>query len=141
MLKIKILTIGKNKEEWLDKAISEYEKRLLGRLSVQWVYAKNDIALEKLIEKESSYITLDEKGQEFSSEKFSKKLFELFTSQGSNLTFVIGGAEGLSLAIKKRALTSLSLSKLTFTHQMIRVFFLEQLYRAFEIEKGSNYHK
>jgi 23S rRNA (pseudouridine1915-N3)-methyltransferase len=109
MYKIRIITIGKIKEKWLKLAI----------------------------EREKSFICLDEKGVLLNSENFSKKVLTV----GSKISFLIGGDMGISKNIQKRALFVLSLSKLTFTHQMTRLILLEQLYRSFEIERGSPYHK
>ncbi len=137
MRKIKIFTVGKTKESWLQEALDEYTKRLKPHLSLEWHLAKNSDQLSTLLEKETHYICLDIKGAAFSSEEFS----EWFQKTGSRLSFVIGGAEGLSEAIKAKAALKISISPLTFTHQLARLILIEQLYRALEIEKGSSYHK
>jgi len=141
MLIIKIITVGRVKEKWLDEAIKEYEKRLSGRLKIIWQITKNTQELSILCSKEKKYFCFDILGKSFSSEDFHKKIFSLFTIYGNTLTFVIGGAEGLSKDIKDKAIELFSLSKLTFTHQMTRIILLEQLYRALEIEQNSQYHK
>jgi 23S rRNA (pseudouridine1915-N3)-methyltransferase len=141
MLIIKIITVGRVKEKWLNEALQEYEKRLSSILKIIWHLAKTDKELCSLIAKEKQYICLDIEGNMLSSDEFSKKLFTLFTTFGHALTFVIGGAEGLSQNIKTKAYYSFSLSKLTFTHQMTRLILLEQFYRAIEISKNSRYHK
>lgn len=140
MIHIKITTIGKIKESWLIMAIEEYEKRLKETVQITWNLLKKDSDLEKEL-KNKSYICLDLCGKAFSSDELSKYLMNLLQKEGSYLNFVIGGAEGLSSEIKKNAKGSISLSNLTFTHQITRLILIEQLYRAFEIEKGSNYHK
>lgn len=137
MLKIKIYTIGRLKEPWLTEALSEYEKRLQGRIEIKWLLAKDDAELTKLILEEATLIALDVQGELVSSEALSSKLFQL----GSRLSFVIGGSDGLPLPIKSKAKWRWSLSPLTFTHQMTRLILLEQLYRASEIERKSPYHK
>lgn len=137
MRKVKIFTVGKIKEPWLSAALEEYAKRLKPYLAIEWHLAKDSQGLSSLLEKESSYICLDINGAAYSSEAFS----DWFQKAGSRLSFVIGGAEGLSPRIKERAAQLLSLSPLTFTHQMVRLLLVEQLYRALEIEKGSGYHK
>jgi 23S rRNA (pseudouridine1915-N3)-methyltransferase len=139
--KIKIYTVGKTKEEWLQEATSEYEKRLKGRLSVEWVLAKNDLQLTQLLEKEAHFICLDPAGKQHSSEAFSDQLTQLLQRGGSRLCFVIGGAEGIPAALKAKAKALFSLSKMTFTHQITRLILIEQIYRALEIDKGSAYHK
>lgn len=136
MFKVKVFTIGKCKEEWLAVALSEYEKRLRGKLSIEWFLAKDN---EQLIEwaRQETYVALDPKGELLTSEAWSEKMLKL----GLRLNFVIGGAEGLPAQILKGAQFKWSLSPLTFTHQITRLILLEQLYRATEIERGSQYHK
>ena len=136
MFKVKVLTIGRCKEEWLEAALSEYEKRLKGKLSMEWILAKDD---RDLAEKaaEQPYIALDPKGELLTSEAWSEKMVKM----GLRLAFVIGGPEGLPSALLKNASFKWSLSPLTFTHQMARLILVEQLYRAMEIERGSSYNK
>jgi len=141
MFKIKIYTVGKHKEKWLIEALEEYTQRLQSHLQIEWILAKQTSHLSSLLEKESNFIALDPSGKEYSSEQFSDWLKQAFIKKGSRLSFVIGGAEGLDSVLKSRADWLLSLSRLTFTHQITRLILLEQLYRAFEIAKGSSYHK
>jgi 23S rRNA (pseudouridine1915-N3)-methyltransferase len=129
MYKVKILTVGKCKEEWLSLALAEYERRLSGRMSIEWKLAKEDEQLEVLAEEET-YIALDPKG---------KLIEEIELS--ARMVFVIGSAEGLTEKLKRGAQSLWSLSRLTFTHQMTRLILVEQLYRALEIARGSQYHK
>lgn len=141
MLKAKILSVGKTKEAWLIDALSEYETRLKPVLSIDWILAKSDDQLEALLVKESHFICLDPKGKLLTSEQFSSFLSKEFTAKGSRLTFAIGGDIGFSEAMKSKAGFLLSLSPMTFTHQLTRLVLVEQIYRAFEIQKGSRYHK
>ena len=142
MFNIKIITIGKIKEKWLKTALDDYEKRMKGKVSFEWILTKNDEQLiKKINENASGYICLDIKGKLLSSEEFSELIFDLFQKNKLTLTFIIGGALGLPAKIKEKSLCSLSFSPLTFTHQMTRLILTEQIYRAFEIIKGSNYHK
>jgi 23S rRNA (pseudouridine1915-N3)-methyltransferase len=141
MFKVKIITIGKTKETWLSEGILEYEKRLKPFMSLEWKIAKNDEGLLSFLDLEKRFIAFDLGGLPFSSSDFSTKLHQELEKGGSRLSFVIGGAEGLPPAIKKRAHKLWSLSPLTFTHQLARLILLEQLYRAVEIERGSAYHK
>lgn len=136
MFKVKVLTLGRCKEQWLAEALAEYEKRLKGKLSIEWAIAKDNAQLAEWAKNES-YIALDPKGELLTSEAWSEKLMKL----GLRLVFLIGGAEGLSPELLKHAQFKWSLSPLTFTHQMTRLILVEQLYRALEIERGSNYHK
>ena len=137
MIKIKIITIGKSKEAWLQEALHEYEKRLTPVCSIEWMLAKNSVQLEEFCMREGKYIGLDPQGKSMASEKFSLWL----TNFGSRLNFVIGGPDGLPPAVKAKASFLWSLSPLTFTHQLTRLILLEQLYRAHEISRGSSYHK
>jgi 23S rRNA (pseudouridine1915-N3)-methyltransferase len=137
MIKIKVLSIGKTKETWLQEALSEYEKRLTPLGSIEWILAKNDVQLEEFSKKEPKYIALDPQGKSMTSEKFAA----WFSQAGSRITFVIGGAEGLTPTLKANASLLWSLSPLTFTHQLTRLILLEQLYRAYEINRGGSYHK
>lgn len=136
MFKVKVLTIGRCKEKWLSEALAEYEKRLTGKLALEWMLAKNNEQLKQwaLLE---SFIALDPKGELLSSERWSEKMM----AGGLRLNFVIGGAEGLPKELIQAAKFVWSLSPLTFTHQITRLILVEQLYRAIEIERGSHYHK
>ena len=138
MFKVKIISQGKSKESWLNDALKEYEKRLTGKMEVEWILVDKAKDLEEKALKEPILIALDLQGKKRTSEEFSKALF---LNWGSKITFVIGGPNGLCPEIKKHAKELLCLSTLTFTHQMVRLILLEQLYRALEIEQGSSYHK
>jgi 23S rRNA (pseudouridine1915-N3)-methyltransferase len=140
MLKVKILLVGKTKESWLEEALAEYLKRLKNTVSIEWIWAKDDVHLLELARKELHSICLDPSGKTFTSEQFSSFLFQNWEKHGSRLTFVIGGPDGLPQELKNHSLL-ISLSPLTFTHQMTRLILIEQIYRAIEIYKGSNYHK
>lgn len=143
MYKLRILTVGKTKETWLDEAIGEYTKRLKPVATIEWVLAKDDAQLALFVRKETAYVCLDLHGKQMTSESFSTFLIESLLQQGSRLSFVIGGADGLPAHLKQEGacLGSISLSAMTFTHQIARLILCEQLYRAFEIAKRSKYHK
>ncbi len=141
MYRIKIFSIGKTKKSWLTSAISEYEKRLKAIMPIEWIFAKNNEQLRTFLEKESSFITLVPSAKELCSELFAKELYLHLEHCGSRVTFVIGGAEGIPQDLIEKALVSLSLSRLTFTHQIARLILIEQIYRATEIHKRSEYHK
>lgn len=137
MYKIKVLTVGRCKEAWLGSALLEYEKRLKGKASFEWLIAKNDAQLLEWAALEPFLVLLDPKGKLLTSEEWSEKMARL----GIKLTFVIGGAEGLPAGIANFPHFKWSLSPLTFTHQMVRLILIEQIYRGFEIDRGSKYHK
>lgn len=141
MFKIKIFTIGKTKESWLQEASEEYQKRIKSSIQLDWILFKNDMQLIAALEKEDQWISLDPNGKQFSSEEFSKHLFNQLEKNGSRLNLVIGGAEGIPQCIKDKSKELVSFSKMTFTHQIVRLLLLEQIYRAQEIQKGSGYHK
>jgi len=132
-LKIKIVSPGKTKEPWLQTALSEYEKRLTGAVTIEWNHQS--------FHGEGSYICLDPNGRQQTSPDFSDFLYREFERMGSRLTFVIGGPDGLPLNVLNKASHSISFSKMTFTHQHIRLLLLEQIYRAVQIHKGTRYHK
>ncbi len=140
---IKIIVVGKIKDRGLQSKITEFTK---------WVsrYAKLEIvelrdsnieqegeAILKCLGKDKTFVfTLSEEGKEFTSNEFSQKL----TGIDKKMTFIIGGPFGLSQAVKQRADCLFSLSQMTFTHEMARLFLLEQIYRAIDIAKGGKYH-
>lgn len=140
MLKIKILSVGKTKEPWLEEALAEYVKRLKPTAELEFVWAKNDAQLTSLAEQETLPICLDPNGLMMNSAEFSTFLLKKLEEGGSRTCFVIGGADGLPAMLKKgRSL--ISFSRMTFTHQITRLVLIEQIYRAFEIFKGTKYHK
>lgn len=160
MLNISVICIGKLKEKYLSDAVSEYQKRLtsLCRLNLIQLPAaflpdspkesEIEAALQaegkKILEKipQSSYvISLCIEGKTLSSEALSEKISSLKIQGISSLVFIIGGSYGLSEAVKKRSDFRLSMSPMTFPHQLARVMLLEQIYRALGIEAGSKYHK
>lgn len=140
MRKITILSVGKNKERWLEEAVQEYVKRLSSWAQIVCEWVKDDHDLLKRAEGLSYAICLDPNGKEFNSESLSVFLENIFVEQGARLVFIIGGPEGLPEVLLKRFFC-ISFSKLTFTHQIARLILLEQIYRCEQILKGSPYHK
>lgn len=157
MIKIKVIGVGKIKDNYLNQGISEYLKRLSGYCSVEIIEVKDEkivsnnsedkireIESNKILEKinDKDYvILLDLKGKELTSEQFAYKLDCLINSGVGNYCFVIGGSLGVSEKLRNKADFLISFSKLTFTHQMIRLFLLEQIYRCFKIINKETYHK
>lgn len=150
---IKIITVGSIKEKYLKDAIEEYQKRLKKYTDLEIVEIKDEgllpakQAMEKEAEKinkhinEKEYIiTLEIEGKELTSEELSKKIEDIMIIN-SNITFIIGGSYGIDKSIKDKAKYHLSFSKMTFPHQLIRVFLLEQLFRAFKIQNNETYHR
>ncbi len=158
MLHITIICLGKLKESYWREAETEYLKRLQTFAKVEIIELKEESFGEKdqpetTKEKEARkikdalakapkghVIILDETGKSFSSNKFAEKVSTLENQGVSNITFIIGGPLGLTDEIRKKANLLLSLSSFTFTHQMARVFLIEQLYRTFMITAGKKYH-
>lgn len=160
MFNIKLVVVGKLKEQFHKDACNEYLKRLsrYAKVSIFEVedekikdnssYKEDLMVLDKegkrILKqvKENDYvILLDLHGVEESSEKFAKRLDMLIGGNSSNITFVIGGSLGLSQEVITRSNFRLKLSPMTFTHQMTRIIILEQIYRAFKINGNENYHK
>lgn len=156
-MKIKIVALGKIKEKFLKDGINEFLKRLTPYATVEVVELspieiKDENLTDKILEQEAekilaciksnSYvITMEIDGTTFSSEKFAQKIEEI-GNQGFNETvFVIGSSCGLAKSVSARADFKLSLSKMTFLHQFARLLLVEQIYRAFKIQKGETYHK
>jgi 23S rRNA (pseudouridine1915-N3)-methyltransferase len=156
MLHITIISLGKLKEEYWRDAQVEYLKRLSAFAKMEIVELKEEKfddkdnpelikqkeaeKILKVIPKNSLVISLDKEGKQFSSEQLAEKLNNESALGGNNITIVIGGPLGLSNSILTRSEESWSLSELTFTHQMVRVILLEQLYRGFMIKEGRSYH-
>ena len=140
MLKVTVICVGKLKEKYLTDACSEYAKRLSGYVSLQITEVFDDDALINKIKQKDFVIALDVCGRQMTSEEFSDFIEKsMFTH--SSFAFIIGGSDGFSAKVLQRADYRLSFSKMTFPHQLMRVIFLEQLYRAFKIMKGEVYHK
>jgi len=140
MIKITLFSVGKTHEPWLEEAIQMYSTRMRPWAEFSLVWFKSLQLLERELEKHKGYVVLDSYGQAFDSLGFADWFFDTVEKGHSRLTLVIGPAEGLPEAVKKGA-SCISLSRLTFTHQIARLILLEQIFRAFEIRKGSHYHK
>lgn len=153
MQKITLLCVGSLKFSWAKEACRDYADRLSHSLKLEIVELPAGKAREPSIqrEEESERIiaalekrggmiwVLDERGKEMTSEAFAKEL-QVAKDRGEGMTFVLGGAYGLNDAVRKKANRLLRLSAMTLPHELCRVVFLEQLYRAGEIGKGSGYH-
>lgn len=155
-MQVTLLCIGKTGKKFLEEGEQEYLKRLRHYISFQLQIipdikqAKNlsqsqikqregELILEK-VSPADTLILLDEKGKEYSSVDFSNYLQEQFNRGGKHLYFVIGGPYGFSDDVYERSNGKISLSRMTFSHQMIRLFFIEQVYRAMTILKNEPYH-
>ena len=160
MLTINILCVGKIKEKFFKDAIDEYSKRLSKYCNLNIIEVPDSKVPDKLneslenqikneegnrmlgqLKKDSYLICLDLKGKEYDSVQFSEKIQKLTIDGNSNITFVIGGTLGISDEILNLSKEKICFSKMTFPHQLIRVFILEQLFRSFKIAGGETYHR
>jgi len=153
---IKLLTVGKTDDKDLQKLIAQYQKRLQHYCKFEMEVIpdlKKTKNLDETLQKQKEgililnktnpsdlLVLLDEKGKEFTSMGYSKWLQKQMNTGMKQLIFVIGGPYGFSEEVYARANQKLALSKMTFSHQMVRLFFTEQLYRAFTILKNEPYH-
>jgi 23S rRNA (pseudouridine1915-N3)-methyltransferase len=155
-MKIVLITIGKTNEKYLIEGISDYQKRVkhytnFERIEIANIKNAKNFSESELMKKEGELILkqiknsdhlvlLDDKGKDFTSQKFAQKLQQWMLSGKKRLVFVVGGAYGFSDEIYKRGNEKLSLSKMTFSHQMVRLFFVEQIYRGYTILNNEPYH-
>jgi 23S rRNA (pseudouridine1915-N3)-methyltransferase len=156
MLKAELWITGKTAFSYLDEGVAIYEKRLkhylkfsmqvfpdirnAKNMSPETLKAKECEQQLSRLEKEDFLVLLDERGKLLTSVEFAAFMEKMSLQSQKRLVFVIGGAHGFSAQMYERAQMQLSLSKMTFSHQMIRLFFAEQLYRAMTIVKGESYH-
>jgi 23S rRNA (pseudouridine1915-N3)-methyltransferase len=154
-MNIKIICLGKTKQDFIKKGVDEYVKRISRFGKLTWIIlpdvkltnsntpnlvkAQESAIIKKKLNPRDYIIALDEYGKQLDSINFAKKL-EAISISGKSITFIIGGVYGLHSDILKLADLNLSFSKLTFTHQMIRLLISEQIYRAFTILNNKTYH-
>ena len=155
-MKITLILVGKTNKEFIREGIAEYEKRIKRYLNFEILYITENknksklpidvlkkeegVNILRLVKNYNEAILLDDKGKEYSSLSFSKFIENKSINSTKNLTFVVGGAYGFSDEVYGKIKNKISLSKLTFSHQIIRILFVEQLYRALTILKGEPYH-
>jgi 23S rRNA (pseudouridine1915-N3)-methyltransferase len=159
-MKITVISVGKIKEKFYTDAINEYTKRLskfckfteeiiqderadenFSDAEIEQVKIKEGLKILAKIPKNSYGIALDVKGTQISSEDLAQKINQLGIDGTSDITFIIGGSNGLSIEVLNTANFKLSFSKMTFPHQLFKVILLEQIYRSFKINAGESYHK
>ncbi len=160
MLHIHIVHVGTIKEKYLTDACKEYEKRLSAYCTTDNILIKEEkhgnrpspAEIDAAVKREGERIlaalpskayniALCVEGKQLSSENFSERITSAATEGFSDICFIIGGSDGLSEAVKRACRMRLSVSEMTFPHQLMRVILLEQLYRAFNIAAGGKYHK
>ena len=155
-MKITLLTVGKTDKDWVRQGMEIYVSRLkhyipfsvveipelknVSSLTRDQIKVREGELILKNIRPTDDLILLDEKGKEYSSVEFAKVIQDKISYAGKDMVYVIGGAYGFSEDVYRRANSKISLSRMTFSHQMVRAIFAEQIYRAFTIMKGEPYH-
>ena len=154
-MKIKLLVVGKTSESFLASLISDYHKRInrfvnfeiieINNINIKKansleIQKKEGIKILEKVDKKDQMFILDEKGKSYNSIDFSKFIENRMVNSSKNIIFIIGGAYGFSKKIYSRSNSIISLSKMTFSHQIIRLFMVEQLYRALTIINNHPYH-
>lgn len=155
-MKIVLLSVGKTNIDFIREGIDEYLKRLkfyvkFENIELNVLKNSKNLSKNELLKKEAELIlsnisdsdfviNLDEKGRVISSSEFAKQISKYRIMSKKKIVFIIGGAYGFSEAIYSRSNDSISLSSMTFSHQMVRLFFVEQLYRSFTILNNESYH-
>lgn len=155
-MKITLLTVGKTDKDWVKQGMEIYMSRLkhyipfsvveipelknVSSLTKDQIKIREGELILKNIRPADDMILLDERGKEHTSVEFAKVIQDKISYVGKDIVYVIGGAYGFSDAVYRRADSKISLSRMTYSHQMVRAIFIEQLYRAFTIMKGEPYH-
>lgn len=155
-MKITLLTVGKTDKDWVKAGLDIYVSRLkhyipfsvveipelknVSSLTKDQIKTREGELILKNIRPTDDLILMDERGKQYTSIELSKVLQDKISYIGKDIVFVIGGAYGFSEAVYNRADSKISLSKMTFSHQMVRAIFAEQIYRAFTIMRGEPYH-
>lgn len=155
-MNIKLLVVGKTLKGFINDGVEEYVKRLKhytnfsieviadvknsASFSSQQLQKQEALLIEKHINSEDCVIILDEHGKQYKSMEFANMLQQKMNTSIKSIVFVVGGAYGFAEDIKKKYNNKISLSTMTFSHQMVRLFFVEQLYRAFTILNNEPYH-
>ncbi len=155
-MKITLLTVGKTDKDWVRQGMDIYVSRLkhyipfavveipelknVSALTKDQIKMREGELILKNIKPADDLILLDERGKEYTSVELAKVIQDKISYVGKDMVYVIGGAYGFSDAVYQRANSKISLSRMTFSHQMVRAIFVEQIYRAFTIIKGEPYH-
>ena len=155
-MKITLLTVGKTDRDWVKQGLDIYTARLkhyisfsiveipelknVSSLSKEQIKSKEGELILKNVRPTDDLVLLDERGKEHTSVEFAKLLQDKINYMGKDIVFVIGGAYGFSEDVYRRADSKMSLSRMTFSHQMVRAIFAEQIYRAFTIMRGEPDH-
>lgn len=144
---IKIICVGKLKEKYLIDLVEDYKTRLSKYHKIEIIELKDSnikdeaSLIEKNLKKEEYIISMDIKGKKYNSIEFKEKIESIFNNSINNITFIIGGSDGIDENIKKMSNELISFSDLTFPHGFFRGILLEQIYRSFKIMNNESYHK
>lgn len=152
-MKLRVLWVGKTQEEWVRRGVDEYAGRIRRYAPLEICEAKEEkggalgkgseaecARLSKLLPRNAALVILDERGEQMSSPELAAFLSKSRDSGTTELVFAVGGAYGFSNSFRAQAAKSIALSRMTFTHQMVRLFLLEQIYRGFTIINNEPYH-
>lgn len=155
-MKITLLTVGKTDKDWVRQGMDIYVSRLkhyipfsvveipelknVSAMTKDQIKVREGELILKSIKPTDDMILLDERGKEYTSTELAKVIQDKISYAGKDMVYVIGGAYGFSEAVYQRANSKISLSRMTFSHQMVRAIFVEQIYRAFTIMRGEPYH-
>ena len=155
-MKITLITVGKTDRDWVKQGLDIYVSRLkhyipfsineipelknVSALSKEQIKSREGELILKLVKPTDDLILLDERGKEYTSMELAKAIQDKISYSNKDIVYVIGGAYGFSEEVYRRANSKMSLSKMTFSHQMVRAIFAEQIYRAFTIIRGEPYH-
>ena len=155
-MKITLLTVGKTDKDWVKQGMDIYVSRLkhyipfsvveipelrnVSALTKDQIKTREGELILKNIRPTDDVTLLDERGKQYTSVELAKVIQDKISYTGKDMVYIIGGAYGFSEAVYQRANSKISLSKMTFSHQMVRAIFVEQIYRAFTIMKGEPYH-
>ncbi|MBQ3606809.1 MAG: 23S rRNA (pseudouridine(1915)-N(3))-methyltransferase RlmH [Bacteroidales bacterium] len=155
-MKITLLTVGKTDKDWVRQGMDIYVSRLkhyipfsvieipelknVSALTKEQIKVREGELILKNVKPADDLVLLDERGKEYTSVELAKVIQDKISYVGKDIVYVIGGAYGFSDAVYQRADSRMSLSRMTFSHQMVRAIFVEQIYRAFTIMRGEPYH-
>ena len=139
-MKVKVLFTGKTTDPWIRQGVEVYAGRIRHYVPFELIELRDDSQILKSVRNSDHLVLLDEHGETFSSLDWARNLEQKTAHLPKDMVFVIGGPYGFPAEVRARCDESLSLSRMTFSHQLVRLVFLEQLYRAFTIIKGEPYH-
>lgn len=139
-MKVKVLFTGKTTDPWIRQGVEVYAGRIRHYVPFELTELRDDSQILKSVRNSDHLVLLDEHGETFSSLDWARNLEQKIAHLPKDMVFVIGGPYGFPAEVRARCDESLSLSRMTFSHQLVRLVFLEQLYRAFTIIKGEPYH-